>query len=182
MQTIAYLRIWLEQNANEEHYMFELRDFRGLFPDLSNSAIKTLLSRAAKSGLLERICRGLYIYRRVMRADGLLLFYVAAYLRAGEFNYISLETVLSDYGIISQIPINRIFIMSSGRSNVISCGRYGTIEFIHTNKNPLDLIDQLAYDADCKMWRASKSLALLDMRKTFRNSDLIDKDSVYEFI
>ena len=31
------------------------------------------------------------------------------------FNYISLETALSDEGVISQIPINRITIMSTGR-------------------------------------------------------------------
>lgn len=37
--------------------------------------------------------------------------------------------------IISQIPINRITLMSSGRSSIINCGTFGSIEFIHTKKS-----------------------------------------------
>jgi hypothetical protein len=37
-----------------------------------------------------------------MPTDGLLLFHAASCLRAHQFNYISLGTVLSDSGIISQ--------------------------------------------------------------------------------
>lgn len=33
----------------------------------------------------------------------------------GEYNYISLESALSEYGIISQIPIDRLTIMTTGR-------------------------------------------------------------------
>ncbi len=174
MQPIKYLCNWLEENATSEHYLFSLQDFRSLLPNLSSSALKTLLSRAVKSGYLERICRGLYMHKKAMPKDGLLLFHVAAYLRANEFNYISLETVLSDRGIISQIPMNWISIMSSGRSTIISNKKYGTIEFIHTSKKPMDLIEQLTYDADCGLWRADVPLALQDMKRTHRNCDLID--------
>lgn len=182
MQTIKYLSTWLEQNANNEHYLFSLRDFSALFSHLSESSLKTLLSRAVKSGYLERVCRGLYLYRKAMPMDGLLLFHAAVHLRASEFNYISLETALSDKGIISQIPMNWISIMSSGRSSIISCGKYGTIEFIHTSKTPKELVDQLTYDPNCKLWRASAALALQDMKNTRRNSDLIDWEVAHEFV
>lgn len=182
MQTIRYLRDWLDQNANSEHYLFSSKDFRALFPNLSVSALKTLLSRAVTSGYLERVCRGLYLYTKAMPSHGLLLSHAAARLRANEFNYISLETALCDIGIISQIPMNWITIMSSGRSNIISCGKYGTIEFVHSEKKPRDVMDQLTYDASCKLWRASADLALRDMKRTRRNIDLIDWEIAHEFV
>jgi hypothetical protein len=112
----------------------------------------------------------------------LLLFHVAALLRAGDFNYLSLETVLSDAGVISQLPINWITIMSSGRSNVIRCGEWGTIEFVHTTKLPNVLHEQLEYDARCHLWRASVALAVKDMKSTKRNLDLIDWGVIHESV
>lgn len=181
MQPIKYLVNWLSQHVNSEHYLFMLHDLRALFPDLSTPAFKTLMSRAVHAGYLGKVCRGLYINKRVSQS-GLVLFHAAALLRANEFNYISLETALSDAGVISQIPINRISIVSSGRSNIISCGPLGTIEFVHTNQKPNQLIKQLHYDANCRLWRASVPLALRDMKATHRNLDLIDWNAANEFI
>ena len=173
---------WLRQNVTSEHYLFSLQDLKALCPELSYVAFKTLLSRTVKLGHLERVCRGLYTYKNTDHSNGLLLFHAAAYLRSHDFNYISLETVLSDAGIISQIPINSITVMSSGRSSKISHSKFGTIEFIHTTQEPADIIDQLTYDANCRLWRASIWLALRDMKKTHRNCDLIDWDMVNELI
>lgn len=92
------------------------------------------------------------------------------------FNYISLETALSDAGIISQIPSNWISIMSSGRSSKISCGDFGTIEFIHTQQKPSTLIPELTYDSSCGLWRASVDLALRDMKRAHRNFDLVEEE------
>jgi hypothetical protein len=72
--------------------------------------------------------------------------------------------------------------MSSGRSNIINCGNWGTIEFIHTSQNIKEITPQLHYDQRCKLWRASVKLALRDMRATHRNLDLINWDTVDEFI
>lgn len=182
MQSIAQLSQWLAQNASAQHYLFSLQDFRALFPGLTKSAFKTLLSRAARSVLLERVCRGLYRYKARAPADGLLLFHAAALLRANEFNYISLETALSDAGVISQIPVNWITCMSSGRTSTISCGDFGSIEFIHTTQKPEKLLSDLYYDPNCGLWRANVKLALRDMKATHRNCDLIDWDSANEFI
>jgi predicted transcriptional regulator of viral defense system len=182
MQPMKYLVNWLDQHANNEHYLFRLQDLRALCPDLSCSTFKTLLSRTARAGYLNRVCRGLYIYKRAISPSGLVLFHAAALLRADEFNYISLETALSDAGVISQIPMNWIAIMSSGRSNIVSCGEYGTIEFVHTSQKPDQIMNQLSYDADCRLWRATVPLALRDMKATHRNCDLIDWDIANEFI
>lgn len=182
MQPIRILVLTLNKLANHQHYLFSFDDLRSSLPLLSEGSFKTLLSRAVKEGYLERICRGLYIYPPANPHDGLILFHAAARLRANEFNYISLETVLSDIGAISQIPLNRIFIMSSGRSNTIDCGNWGTIEFIHTNKKPTDLQSHLIYDSQCGLWRANVSLALKDMRATRRSLDLIDWSVINEYV
>jgi hypothetical protein len=182
MQPMKYMSQWLIENANERHYLFTFNDFRPLFVGLSDSSFKTLLSRAARSGLLVRVCRGIYLYKKALPADGLLLFHVAALLRANEFNYISLETALSDAGVISQIPMNWISIMSSGRSSTISCGDFGNIEFVHTTQKPVDLINYLNYDQPCGMWRANVVLALRDMKATHRNCDLINWEIANELI
>jgi len=182
MQPMKHLYNWLNSNATSEHYLFSLRNLRALYPDLSDSAFKTLLSRAVDTEHLIRICRGLYAFKKAIPQNGLLLFHAAALLRANEFNYISLETVLSDLGIISQVPINWISIMSSGRSNIVSCNEFGTIEFIHTRQIPIEVMDKLSYDPNCRLWRANASLALRDIKMTQRNCDLINWDIANEFI
>ncbi len=182
MQPLKYLNQWLIEHANNQHYLFTPSDLRALFAELTDGAFKALLTRAISAKLFIRLCRGLYLYQKAMPADGLLLFHAAARLRVDAFNYISLETVLSDAGVISQIPINWLSIMSSGRRNVISCGDFGTIEFIHTNQKPTRLANQFIYDHACGMWRATVALALRDMKATHRDCDLIDWDAVNELI
>ena len=110
------------------------------------------------------------------------MYHVAARLRADEFNYISLETASSDAGVISQVPINWISLMSSGRCHKIDCGSWGAIEFVHTRQEPNQLLNQLVYDSRCGLWRASVSLALRDMRVTRRSLDLIDWSVASEFV
>lgn len=182
MQPIKQLIRTLAELASAEHYLFSLADLRALLPALSEAAFKTLLSRAVSEGHLARVCRGLYLYERVDYPRGLLLFHAAARLRADAFNYISLETALSDAGVISQIPINWITLMSAGRSNIIRCGAWGSIEFVHTRKRPDDVAEQLHYDRRCHLWRASVALALQDMRATRRNMELIDWSVVNELV
>lgn len=166
--------------ASPERYLFTPEDLRALVPQLSDNAFRTLLSRVVRAGQLERVCRGLYLYPGVDHPAGLVLYHAAARLRAATFNYLSLESVLSDAGVISQVPIGWITMMSAGRSNVIHCGHHGTIEFIHTTKTPATVADQLEYDSRCRLWRASVPLALADMRATHRDMDLVDWSMIDE--
>ncbi len=182
MQPIKELARLLERLASEEHYLFSLDDLRSALPAASPGAFKALLSRAEKSGLLQRVCRGIYLYPRVAWPAGLLLFHAAAKLRADAFNYLSLETVLSDAGVISQVPLHWITLMSSGRSHVVNCGDFGHIEFIHTKRRATDVAGQLHYDRDCHLWRASVALALQDMKLTRRSMDLIDWEVADELV
>lgn len=182
MQPIRCLQKWLAENSNKDQYLFKSQDFRALFPSMSDGAFKTLLSRSVKAGFLDRVCRGLYVSTATNPSDGLILFHSVAVRWAGHFNYVSLETVLSEAGIISQIPINWISIMTSGRSNIVSCGKYGTIEFIHTAQLPKNIKNELVYDPRYGLWKASIKLAIADMKTTQRNKDLIDWDLANELI
>lgn len=174
MQPIQQLARVLADLADDEHALFSTVDLRAALPDHHPGAFRALISRAEKSGLIRRVCRGLYLYPRVAYSNGLILYHAAARLRADAFNYISLESALSDAGIISQIPMNRITLMSSGRSAVIRCGDFGAIEFVHTKKRPAGLVGQLIYDARCHLWRATPNLAIRDMKAARRGLDLVD--------
>lgn len=182
MQPLRILSQQLARLASPDRCVFTPNDLRALFPQMSPGAFSALLARAASSGLLGHACRGLYVAPNVLPNDGRALFRFAARLRAHQFNYISLETVLSDAGVISQIPINTVFIMSSGRSNRISCGPWGAIEFVHTEQNPADIASELHYDQECGLWRASVAQALRDMRATKRSTDLVNQELAHELI
>jgi predicted transcriptional regulator of viral defense system len=174
MQPIKRFASTLASLADSQHYLFTLSDLKCVIPEHSQGAFRVLLSRCVKNGLLQRICYGLYLYPPAVQDTSLLLFHAAAKLRAHCFNYLSLETVLSDAGIISQIPMNWITLMSSCRSQTIICDRYGHIEFIHTKKKPADAAEFLTYDPRCRLWRASIDLAIKDMRVTGRSTDLME--------
>lgn len=174
MQPIKQIANTLGNLADREHFLFALSDLSSLLPELSTVAFKALIGRAVGNGLLQRVCRGIYLYPLKEIPRGLLLYKAAARLRAHEFNYISLESVLSDAGVISQIPVNWITLMSSGRSHTIDCGNWGHIEFIHIKRKIAMLESHLHYDKNCGLWRSSVALALQDIKFTRRNIDLID--------
>ncbi|TVQ21348.1 MAG: hypothetical protein EA383_17260 [Spirochaetaceae bacterium] len=180
MQPSTCLRQFLENNADGEHYLFTVQDLHSLFPDRTEEAMRVLLGRAVRSGLLERVCHGLYLYPRVAYPKGRVLYHAAARARCREFNYLSLESVLSDHGVISQVPVQHITLMSSGRSYRMRCGTYGTVEFIHTNRKPERISAELHFDRRIQLWRASVALAVEDMRHTRRATDLIDWSLVHE--
>ena len=174
MQSIKQLTQILANLADAEHYLFSLRDLSAAIPGQSSAAFKALIWRAEKNDLLRRVCRGLYLYQKVNYPFGLILYHAAARLRAHEFNYISLESALSDAGVISQIPMNWVTLRSSGRSYIVDCGAFGHIEFIHTKKSPDRVASQINYDPRYRLWRASVALALRDMALARRNTDLVN--------
>jgi predicted transcriptional regulator of viral defense system len=179
MQPIQQLERWLlasQSTGSGSGCLYSIATFRALFPELSQGAYRAVIHRAEKRGLLERVCQGIYQYAGAPDNSGLILFHAAALLRARHFNYISLETVLSEAGLISQIPIAWVTVVSTGRSAEISCGRYGAIEFVHTERPMSNVIDALNYDSSRHLFRASPHLALADMRRFNRSTiDLVQE-------
>ena len=180
MQPTKKLEKALASLADAEHYLFASSDFEAALAGRRGLAV--VLCRAQKAGLLKRVCRGIYLYPRVNYPRGMVLFHAAARLRASGFNYLSLETTLSDAGVISQVPINWITLMSSGRSQVVDCGDFGRIEFVHTAQLPGEVAEELTYDPERRLWRASVRLALRDMRATRRTQDLVNPEVARELV
>ncbi len=180
MQLFRQLDQTLRSLADREHCVFAASDLAAAVPGCGQLAV--LLSRAAKAGLLRRVCSGIYVYPVKDYPAGNLLFHAAARLRAHEFNYLSLESVLSDAGVISQVPMNWISLMSSGRSHVVDCGDYGHIEFVHTAQTPDRIAGELVYDANRRIWRASVRQALRDMKATRRSLELVDEEVLRELV
>jgi len=180
MQPLRQLERTLRDLADRDHCVFAASDLAAAIPECGQLAV--LLSRAAKAGLLRRVCKGIYFFPVADYPSGHLLFHAAARLRAGAFNYLSLETVLSDAGAISQMPMNWISLMSSGRSHVVDCGDYGHIEFVHTEQRSDELAGELVYDPDRRLWRASVRQALRDMKATRRSLELVDQEVLRELV
>jgi predicted transcriptional regulator of viral defense system len=185
MTRFEQLRKILDTLSDESHYLFSLEYLSSIFSELDKPALKNLVSRSARKEIIERICSGVYLNPRAPFHPGYLLYHTAALLRASCFSYLSMESVLSDAGIISQVPISWISLMTSGRSYTFDCGKWGTIEFVHTKKKPATLVDQISYDSTIRLWRASVPLAVQDMKDAGRPLDLIDWGALeekYEFI
>ncbi|CAO5681196.1 MAG: hypothetical protein HEEMFOPI_01460 [Holosporales bacterium] len=180
MTHLSNLQNWLFENSSERRYLFLLSDLKSLFPHMSDGAFKTLLCRAVQKKILEKVCRNVFGFNIKKNSGGQLLFHVVAQLRSSNFNYISLETILSEEGIISQIPQNRIFIMSTGRSQVIDCNQYGSIEVVHSKSKFNKILKHLVYDSKKRLWKGDIHLAIKDMKKTKRNTELIQWGMIHD--
>lgn len=179
MTPLRILEQFLRTNTNPEAYLFTIGDLEGLIPQISRPAWKMVLNRAVNTGLLARVCRGVYLYETIGRPKGLELYHVARKIRNGDLSYLSQESVLSDLGIISQVPLQRITVMTTGRTGLLSCGPWGVVEFTHTKKKPETLMSQLTYDPALRLYRASASLAWLDLKAAGRNLDLVDQEALH---
>lgn len=159
---------------------FSTRMLRSYFPGESEIAFKKSLERMVKSGILERVCRGAYIYVREFRRQAYKLEEIARVLRAGEYSYISQESALSEYGIISQMPLKHLTLMTTGRSQTFKTP-YGTIEFTHTERVETDILENVAQLPERPLRIASPELALADLQRAKRNTQMVDR-AVYEEI
>lgn len=182
MQTSSFFLKELRRLADQEHYLFSSRQLQVLLPDHSSAAFRSMLSRLCQREELERVCRGVYLVPWVSYPTTEILYHTAALLGEGEFCYLSLENVLSDAGIISQIPLQHLSLMTSGRRQRIDCGKWGTIEWIHTARRPDEVVGRVQFDSRIRLWRADVKLAFDDMKRTGRSLDLVQEEVLHEFI
>jgi len=180
MQPLRQLGQTLRTWSDRDHCLFAPSDLAASV--LGCGQLAVLLSRATKAGLLKRVCRGIYLYPVPDDPAGSVLFRAAARLRAGEFNYMSLESVLSEAGVISQVPMNWISLMTSGRSHVVDGGYYGYIEVMQMAQGPDDVSGEPSYDPERHLWRASVRQTLRDMKATRRSMELVDEEVAHELV
>lgn len=157
-------------------YVFTASDWPKVFPEDSPRARQATVNRLATNGILERPVRGVYVYSLSQHKGVDTLELIARALRRGEYNYISLESALSDYGLISQIPTDRIHVMTTGRKGEYKTP-YGVIEFTHT-KRPVSQILERVRDRDRPLRIATREAAVSDLRRVGRNTHLLDEEEL----
>ncbi|TKY80591.1 type IV toxin-antitoxin system AbiEi family antitoxin domain-containing protein [Pectobacterium polonicum] len=158
-------------------YVFTSRDLAKIFHEDTPRAFNAGLNRLVKDGILTRAIRGVYVYNHAKSKDAYTLERIVLALRRGEYNYLSLESALSEYGVISQIPIDRITVMTTGRSEEHKTP-FGVIEFTHTKRSPEQIL-QDTYFGNSPLRHATKKTAVRDLRRVGRNTHLIDESELY---
>src|SRR3990167_9820716 len=136
-QLVAFdiLKKWDKQGC----YVFTKHMLAQLFATDHQKAFEEGLRRLVKNGILQRVCRGIYINKNAISFDQFTIERIAQALRPAAYSYVSLESALSEYGVISQIPTERITIMTTGRSGVYHTP-YGTIEMTNTKRSVEDIL------------------------------------------
>src|SRR6266436_1781748 len=159
-------------------WAFTPATFSALLGDPEPNYLKLMMKRLADQGVLIRAARGVYVnpHARSMPSDvrgGLIRF-----LRPRELTYVSLESKLSEVGVISQVA-TALTCMTTG-----SPGRFdtpwGTIEFTHTDRD-------IAIEADVHLrddgvLEASIDRAVRNLRRVGRNTNLIDEEILAEVL
>ena len=152
-------------------FVYKTGDLKKLFPKDSERALSAGINRLVKEGILIRASKGVFVYGLSRNKHKHPLEWVARTMRRGEHAYISLESALSEYGVISQIPIDRVTVMTTGRSGEYKTP-FGTIEFTHTKRSPVD-IAQSTLIADMPLPIANSKAALRDLKRVGRNMHLV---------
>lgn len=169
-RALEILRDWDRQGR----YVFTRKALAKLFPEDSPKAFSEGLNRLVRAGLLTRVCRGVYVNPHAHSFDSRVIERVAQALRPGEFNYVSLESALSEYGEISQIPIDRLTVMTTGRKGVYETP-YGTIEFTHTARPAADILSHVRTVAGRPLRIAGRDAAWRDLKRVGRNVGMVDE-------
>jgi predicted transcriptional regulator of viral defense system len=54
-------------------------------------------------GILQRVAKGVYVSTMARSKKGMVIEDIASVLRRGHFSYVTRESILSEYGIISRL-------------------------------------------------------------------------------
>ena len=157
-------------------YVFTRGDLAKIFHEDSPRALKAGLARLVQDGLLLRPARGVYVFALAHSRDSHAIEHVARALRRGEYNYVSLESALSEYGVISQVPVGRLTVMTTGRKGVYHTPM-GTIEFVHTRRK-LSAILAGVVDVNRPLRLATAQAAWRDLKRVGRNTHLVDEEAL----
>ena len=168
----------LDDWDRQHRYVFTFSDLAKIFPEDSPKTLQEGINRLRRHGLLEAASRGVYVYKLSRHRDAHLLERIAKTMRRGEYSYVSLESALSEYGAISQIPVDRLTVMTTGRKGEYRTP-YGTIEFTHTKRSVPQLLDRMR-DVGRPLRLATPQAAWADLKRVGRNTHLVDQASLLD--
>ncbi|WP_289097476.1 hypothetical protein [uncultured Bifidobacterium sp.] len=158
-------------------YVYRKHDLAIPFGETGRRLTATIAS-LCKAGILERVSRGVYVFPYSKHISASTLDDIAKALRPGKLVWESLESALSQWGVISQIPLGRVTYMTTGREGEFYT-KYGTIEFTHSDLKPSRIIPNLIMRKG-RLPLAGKRLAYENLKATGRNLHLIDYEELEE--
>ena len=138
-------------------------------------AFTKFLADRVKKGQLRRVAQGLYESVLTPPEPETAIYKIIKKLRSEELNYISLESQLSYTGDISQVIMDRVTVVTKGRTGTFATP-YGVIEFTHTKRPVEQLVANLYFDPDIKMYRANTEQALTDLKYCQRNLHMLEHE------
>lgn len=162
----------LDEMDQKGVWAFTLSSLKILFDDDSENTLKKSLKRHSDDGFIRRVARNLYVNERAVSAPDAKLEALVNYLKPGELNYLSRESRLSQLALISQMPVSRLTVTTTGNSKLFSTV-YGEVEFTHTKRKSEELMDRVDCDPDTGLWLANEDLALEDQLNSGRNLDML---------
>jgi hypothetical protein len=163
------------------HSLVIIAQFKMLFPDYQEKALKVRLNQLVKKRLLEKVCRGVWSFPRSKYYKKTDLRHLPHLVRQTHINYISLESVLSKYSVISQQMFNYLTVMTTGRGGKLETPM-GTLELIHTKRDPLKLLNETFQVQDMPIREAYIDRAWKDLKNVGRNISMVDDDELNESI
>jgi predicted transcriptional regulator of viral defense system len=166
---IEKLSYWDKQGR----YVYAKRDLAKVFSESIGSTLNATLRRLVSARILTRAAHGVYVYSASSHLDAYTIEVVADTLRRGSYNFVSMESALSDYGLISQIPIDRITVMTTGRRGEYRTP-YGVIEFTHTNRSPMDILENTLLRPPHRLRIATAEFAMANLKRVGRNLNMVE--------
>ena len=158
-------------------YVLAKRDIEKMFPNEGEKALEKSLQRMVSDGFLVRVAKGVYLNPAAACKTSRVVEDIAKVLRPGCYSYVSLESMLSEYGVISQIPVNRITVMTTGAKGFYDTP-FGTIEFTHTKRSPADVIGRSLHVEGRPLRIARKKAAVQDLLRVGRNTNMMDEKEI----
>ena len=150
----------------------------GLALSESGRTLRSTIARIGDAGVLGRAAHGLYYYRQSRHIGAETIGAVACLIRRGQFCYEGLESAASRWGIVSQIPVDRLTVVTTGREGTFSTP-FGTIEFVHSEAKPAEMIRNTIRLPGHPLRVATREYTVRYLQKCKRSLDLIDWDEVH---
>lgn len=139
----------------------------------STPAFTKFLADCVKKGIIRRVAKGVFESTLTPPDRSTAIYKIINKLRKAALSYISLESQLSYTGEISQIVMDRVTIVTKGRSGTFSTP-YGIIEFTHTKKPVAKVYPNLTFDTDINLYRANSAQAVADLKDCKRNLHMLE--------
>ncbi|MES2264694.1 MAG: hypothetical protein V4724_39855 [Pseudomonadota bacterium] len=155
------------------------RDIEKLFPEEGIKSMEQSLKRMVDDCLLQRVARGLYVNPIATSKNRWIAEEIAKALRPGKLSYVSLESILSEYGVISQILIDRMTVMTTGASGLVETP-YGTIEFTHTKRGVAEIVKHTLVAKGRPLRIATRRAAIRDLLRVGRNINMMEQSALKE--